>query len=204
MRHFVVLLWLQTSCFLQILCDLLSPADENVKVGLRETTQNSLPHLRSKTIVADAHAQTQSAVQRQHQVRAASAHHLDNQEVLAHWAMIRKSCSLLLNWLNAFVASPYKDQLSSSYPKFSVIIQKRCESVERPGLSRAHSLRVHGSSSGEEGLKRVYSAPQLGDQEKGSLLKRKLSVSDIEPCVVDSGSSKHKKQGEFFFFCILI
>lgn len=68
--------------------------------------------------------------------------------------------------------------------------------MERPGLSRAHSLRSHGSNCSEEGLKRVCSAPQLGDQDKGSLLKRKLSVSDMEPCVVDSGSSKHKKQGE--------
>ncbi|XP_035516093.1 LON peptidase N-terminal domain and ring finger 1, like [Morone saxatilis] len=137
----------------KILCDLLSPADENVKVGLRETTQNTSPHLRSKTLVADAQAQPQSPVQRQHQVRAASAHHhLHNQE-------------------------------------------KRWESLERPGLSRAHSLRMHGSSCGEEGLKRVCSAPQLGDQDKGSLLKRKLSVSDTEACVVDSGTSKHKKQG---------
>uniref|UniRef100_A0A672FN69 LON peptidase N-terminal domain and ring finger 1, like n=1 Tax=Salarias fasciatus TaxID=181472 RepID=A0A672FN69_SALFA len=77
-------------------------------------------------------------------------------------------------------------------------IQKRWESLERPGLSRAHSLRVHGYSFCEEGLKRVCSAPQLGDQEKGSLLKRKLSVSDIEPCVVDNGSSKHKKQGMLY------
>ncbi|XP_029949850.1 LON peptidase N-terminal domain and RING finger protein 1 [Salarias fasciatus] len=138
----------------KILCDLLSPADKNVKVGLRETTHNTLPHLRSKTIAADAQAEPPSPVQRQHQhqARAASAHHLENQE-------------------------------------------KRWESLERPGLSRAHSLRVHGYSFCEEGLKRVCSAPQLGDQEKGSLLKRKLSVSDIEPCVVDNGSSKHKKQG---------
>uniref|UniRef100_A0A8C4IZI6 LON peptidase N-terminal domain and ring finger 1 n=1 Tax=Dicentrarchus labrax TaxID=13489 RepID=A0A8C4IZI6_DICLA len=64
------------------------------------------------------------------------------------------------------------------------------------GQPGAHSLRMHGSSCGEEGLKRVCSAPQLGDQDKGSLLKRKLSVSDTESCVVDSGSSKHKKQGE--------
>lgn len=137
----------------KILCDLLSPADENVKVGLRETTQNSSPRLRSKTLVADAQAGLQSPVQRQHQhpARAASAHHhLDNQE-------------------------------------------KRWESLERPGLSRAHSLRMHVSNCGEEGLKRVCSAPQLGDQEKGSLLKRKLSVSDTETCVVDN--SKHKKQG---------
>ncbi|XP_076001631.1 LON peptidase N-terminal domain and RING finger protein 1 isoform X2 [Genypterus blacodes] len=139
----------------KILCDLLSPADENVKVGLRETTQNASPLSRIK-------AQQQSPVQRQQQqqqqVRAASAHqHLHSQEAQAHW--------------------------------------KRWESLERPGLSRAHSLRLHGSGCGEEGLKRVCSAPQLGDQEKGSLLKRKLSVSDIEPCFVDSGSSKYKKQG---------
>ncbi|XP_023146126.1 LON peptidase N-terminal domain and ring finger 1, like [Amphiprion ocellaris] len=135
----------------KILCDLLSPADENVKVGLRETTQNTLPHLRSKVLEADAQVQPQSPVQRQHQhqARAASAHYLDNQE-------------------------------------------KRWESLERPGLTRAFSLRVH-SSSGGEGLKRVCSAPQLGDQDKGSLLKRKLSVSDTEPCVVSSGSSKYKK-----------
>ncbi|XP_019112538.2 LON peptidase N-terminal domain and RING finger protein 1 [Larimichthys crocea] len=137
----------------KILCDLLSPADETVKVGLRETTQNTSPHVRSKTLVADAQAEPQSPVQRQHQVRATSAHlFVDNQE-------------------------------------------KRWESLERPGLSRAHSLRVHGSMCSEEGLKRVCSAPQLGDQEKASLLKRKLSVSDTEPCVVNSGSSKPKKQG---------
>ncbi|KAK2817047.1 hypothetical protein Q5P01_025238 [Channa striata] len=134
----------------KILCDLLSP-DENVMVGLRETTQNTSPLLRSKTLVASSQAQPQSPVQRQHQARAVSSpHHLDNEE-------------------------------------------KRWESQERPGLSRAHSLRMHSSSCGEEGLKRVFSAPQLGDQEKGCLLKRKLSVSDIEPYIIDCGSTKHKK-----------
>ncbi|MED6234942.1 hypothetical protein ATANTOWER_009165 [Ataeniobius toweri] len=139
----------------KILCDLLSPADENVKVGLRETTQNTLSHLRSKHLVTDAQAQPQNPDQRQqqqHQVRATSAHQVDSQE-------------------------------------------KRCESPERPGLSRAQSLRMHSYNTSEEGLKRVSSAPQLGNQDKGSLLKRKLSVSDIEPYVVDSGSSKCKKQG---------
>ncbi|CAG5939823.1 unnamed protein product [Menidia menidia] len=138
----------------KIMCDLLSPADENVKVGLRETTQNTLPHLRSKALAEDSRSPAKSPVQRQHQhqARAASAHSVDNQE-------------------------------------------KRWESLERPGLSRAQSLRMHGLTSGEEGLKRVCSAPQLGDQDKGSLLKRKLSVSDIESYIVDSGSSKHKKQG---------
>ncbi len=182
----------QTDCFSQILCDLLSPADENVKVGLRETTQNTSPHLRSKTLVADAQAQPQSPVQRQHQhqVRAASAHHhLDSQEVLALWITISQS------FISASMC--IMQPSSSSCPCSSVIIQKRWESLERPSLSRAHSLRMHGSSCGEEGLKRVCSAPQLGDQEKGSLLKRKLSVSDTEHCVVDRGSSKHKKQGQW-------
>ena len=75
-------------------------------------------------------------------------------------------------------------------------MQRRWESLERGGLSRAHSLRVHGPSCGEEGLKRVCSAPQLGDQDKGSLLKRKWSVSDAEPPAVGRGSSKYKKQGQ--------
>ncbi|XP_068445082.1 LON peptidase N-terminal domain and RING finger protein 1 [Clinocottus analis] len=137
----------------KILCDLLSPADENVKVGLRETTQNTSPHLRNKILVADAEAQPPSPVQRQHQVPAASAHnHLESPE-------------------------------------------KRRESLEQSGLSRAHSLRAHGLSGAEEGLKRVCSAPELRDEDKGSVLKRKLSVSDTEHCVVDSGSNKLKKQG---------
>lgn len=137
----------------KILCDLLSPADENVKVGLRETAQSTSPHLRSKNLVSDTQALAQNPVQRQecYPGRAASAHSpLDSQE-------------------------------------------RRWESVERPGLSRAHSLRIQESNCSDEGLKRVCSAPQLGEV-KGSLLKRKLSVSETEHCVVDSGN-KHKKQG---------
>ncbi|XP_007237027.3 LON peptidase N-terminal domain and ring finger 1, like [Astyanax mexicanus] len=72
----------------------------------------------------------------------------------------------------------------------------RSESLERSGLSRAHSLRAHlPGGAREEGLKRVCSAPQLGDQEKGALLKRKLSGSEAGPGVVNMHSSKHKKQG---------
>ncbi|KAG7485219.1 LON peptidase N-terminal domain and RING finger protein 1 [Solea senegalensis] len=138
----------------KILCDLLSPADENVKVGLWETTQNTSPHLRSKTIMAETQEPPQTPVQRQHkhQVHAASA-------------------------------NPHTDDTENCL-----------ESLENPGLSRSHSLHLHGSNYGE-GLKRVCSAPQLGHQEKCSLLKRKLSVSDTEPHVVGRGSTKHKKQG---------
>uniref|UniRef100_A0A3Q3WKG5 Uncharacterized protein n=1 Tax=Mola mola TaxID=94237 RepID=A0A3Q3WKG5_MOLML len=70
------------------------------------------------------------------------------------------------------------------------------ECMLRHSLSRAHSLRMHSSGCVAEGLKRVCSAPQLGDQEKGSMLKRKLSLSDTDTWVVDRGSSKHKKQGQ--------
>ena len=186
--------------FLQILCDLLSPADGNVKVGLRETTQNTLPHLRSKALVADARAPAKSPVQRQHQqqLRATSAHNVDNQEVPEHWIKMLKTHSFLIDWFfTVFVQLKKQNEQRWHNLTFwsSVVIQKRWESLERPVLSRAQSLRMHGSGSGEEGLKRVSSAPQLGDQDKGSLLKRKLSVSDMESYVVDSGSSKHKKQG---------
>ncbi|CAF91974.1 unnamed protein product, partial [Tetraodon nigroviridis] len=96
----------------KILCDLLSPAGEKVKEGLRETAHSTSPHLRNKTFMADEHG----LVQKQHGARTASAHnHPESQE--------------------------------------------------------------------------------LGDREKGSLLKRKLSVSDTEPSVVDTGNSKYKKQG---------
>lgn len=184
---------------------MLSPAGENVKVGLRETTQNTSPHLRSKTLVADAQAEnqppSQSPVQRQnqHQVRAASAHHHpDNQEVQTPFY----KCHTPKQWspLVALLLLCIRNNVIKE-PFYFFIVQKpgRWESLQSPSLSRAHSLRSHSSSCGEEGLKRVCSAPQLGDQEKGTLLKRKLSVSDSEPFFVCSGGSKHKKQGERTF-----
>lgn len=67
--------------FLQILCDLLSPAGESVKVGLRETAHNTSPHLSRKSPLAED-VETQEPVHKQHQGRAASAHnHQDHQEV---------------------------------------------------------------------------------------------------------------------------
>lgn len=66
--------------------------------------------------------------------------------------------------------------------------------MEPSGLIRAQSLRAHtvGGARGE-GLKRVSSAPQLG--EKGALLKRKLSGLEAGPEVVENGDTKHKKHG---------
>lgn len=59
--------------FSQILHDLLSPACENVKVGLRETTQNTSTHLRCKTLVAEGREQmTPLQDQWQHDTRPAS------------------------------------------------------------------------------------------------------------------------------------
>lgn len=75
----------------------------------------------------------------------------------------------------------------------------RSESLERSGLSRTHSLRTHGLSVAvEEGLKRVCSAPQLSDPEKGALLKRKLPVSEAGPGITYSHGSKYKKHGGMF------
>lgn len=62
---------------LQILHDLLAPACDNVKVGLRETTHSSSFHLRSKTLVSDGQnpdQQTQLQAQHQSDTQAASAH----------------------------------------------------------------------------------------------------------------------------------
>lgn len=64
-----------------MLCDLLSPAGENVKVGLRETAQSTSPHLRSKIVVADAQARAQ-----QHQAKAKhpALHQVQARTSLAH------------------------------------------------------------------------------------------------------------------------
>lgn len=141
-----------------ILHDLLAPACDNVKVGLRETTHNTSSHLRSKTQVSkgqDRDQQTQLQAQHQSDTHA---------------------------------ASPHRPPTTSEKPG-------RSESLERSGLSRAHSLHAHRiAGSVDEGLKRVSSAPQLGDPEKGVLLKRKLSVSEAGPGMAYSHSSKYKKQ----------
>ncbi|XP_029114738.1 LON peptidase N-terminal domain and RING finger protein 1 [Scleropages formosus] len=123
----------------KILCDLLSPASDSVKVGLREAALGTSPHLRGKTQLA-------AAPKRPEQL---------------------------------------KDEQDGG----------RSESLERSRLSRTQSLRSGGPGT-EEGLKRVCSAPQLGGQDKGTLLKRKLSASEVGPSLVHSGGNKHKKQGE--------
>ncbi|KAG9346982.1 hypothetical protein JZ751_005909, partial [Albula glossodonta] len=128
----------------KIVYDLVSPACENVKVGLQETAQGTLPHARSKASTTNAPA-------------------------LTH---------------------PHRKEKCEE-PSPSKI-------VEQSGLSRAESLCVPGHQGGaavEEGLKRVSSAPQLGSQDKGVLLKRKLSVCEAGSSVIRSGGNKHKKQG---------
>ncbi|KAL2098098.1 hypothetical protein ACEWY4_007305 [Coilia grayii] len=152
-----------------ILHSLLSPACESVKVGLRETAHNASPHLRNKTQALERNPQkslphTHTHAQVQQQVQSSPQRQALPRAASAH---------------------PHPDPLEKV---------SRSESLERPGLSRAQSLRTHGGV-GEEGLKRVYSAPQLGDQEKGSLLKRKLSASEVGQFVVYSRGNKHKKQG---------
>ncbi|XP_031444485.1 LON peptidase N-terminal domain and RING finger protein 1 isoform X1 [Phasianus colchicus] len=66
-------------------------------------------------------------------------------------------------------------------------------------LNRAQSARALNSTKAlakEDGLKRVSSEPLLSGQEKGALLKRKLSFSEQDTVVCEDGRNKHKKQGE--------
>ncbi|NXN98274.1 LONF1 protein, partial [Rhinopomastus cyanomelas] len=66
-------------------------------------------------------------------------------------------------------------------------------------LNRAQSAHVLYSTKDlakEDGLKRVSSEPLLSGQEKGALLKRKLSFSEQDTAVCEDGRNKHKKQGD--------
>uniref|UniRef100_H3CEY4 LON peptidase N-terminal domain and ring finger 1 n=1 Tax=Tetraodon nigroviridis TaxID=99883 RepID=H3CEY4_TETNG len=138
----------------KILCDLLSPAGEKVKEGLRETAHSTSPHLRNKTFMADEHG----LVQKQHGARTASAHnHPESQEVVHNRAL--------------------KTQWITDCPVARLI-------------KHQHAL-VLTFKSRDAG--KVWSV-MLGDREKGSLLKRKLSVSDTEPSVVDTGVAKSSIQ----------
>ncbi|XP_040982658.1 LON peptidase N-terminal domain and RING finger protein 1 isoform X2 [Aquila chrysaetos chrysaetos] len=60
----------------------------------------------------------------------------------------------------------------------------------------AHALNSTKDRAKEDGLKRVSSEPLLSGQEKGALLKRKLSFSEQDTVVCEDGRNKHKKQGE--------
>ncbi|XP_072192920.1 LON peptidase N-terminal domain and RING finger protein 1 [Excalfactoria chinensis] len=60
----------------------------------------------------------------------------------------------------------------------------------------AHALNSTKTLAKEDGLKRVSSEPLLSGQEKGALLKRKLSFSEQDTVVCEDGRNKHKKQGE--------
>ncbi|XP_044273851.1 LON peptidase N-terminal domain and RING finger protein 1 [Varanus komodoensis] len=71
---------------------------------------------------------------------------------------------------------------------------------EAIGRSLHHTQSAHSLNSTEKntkvGLKRVSSEPLLCNQEKGALLKRKLSLSEQDAAVCEDGKNKHKKQGE--------
>ncbi|XP_066574383.1 LON peptidase N-terminal domain and RING finger protein 1 isoform X2 [Amia ocellicauda] len=128
----------------EILCDLLSPGCENVKVGLQEMALGSMPHLRSN-------------------IYDTGVLHLMNSDSV-------EKCE----------SEPF-------------------DSSEKLGLIRARSLRVQKQLENpieEEGLMRLSSAHRLFGQEKGALLKRKLSASEQGPSVIYDGTNKHKKQGE--------
>uniref|UniRef100_A0A8C0Q625 LON peptidase N-terminal domain and RING finger protein 1 n=1 Tax=Canis lupus familiaris TaxID=9615 RepID=A0A8C0Q625_CANLF len=69
----------------------------------------------------------------------------------------------------------------------------------RGSLNRAWSAQAINSAempAREDCLKRVSSEPLLSVQEKGALLKRKLSLLDQDVVVDEDGRNKLKKQGE--------
>nr|XP_025035729.1 LON peptidase N-terminal domain and RING finger protein 1 [Pelodiscus sinensis] len=63
-------------------------------------------------------------------------------------------------------------------------------------VQSAHALNSAEKLTKGDGLKRVSSEPLLSGQEKGALLKRKLSLSEQDSTMCEDGRSKHKKQGE--------
>ncbi|XP_045142501.1 LON peptidase N-terminal domain and RING finger protein 1 [Echinops telfairi] len=66
-------------------------------------------------------------------------------------------------------------------------------------LNRAQSAQAINSTempAREDCLKRVFSEPLLSVQEKGALLKRKLSLVEQDVIVNEDGRSKLKKQGD--------
>ncbi|XP_059903223.1 LON peptidase N-terminal domain and ring finger 1, like isoform X2 [Gadus macrocephalus] len=147
-----------------ILCDLLSPAGETVKEGLRATTQShASPHIRAKTLAnATSDADSRGTHNEPEQTGPANPCHLTRAASLRN-------------------ATEKADEPP--------------ESVERAALSRTNSLCGHAAGLAGEGLKRVWSAPQLGDQDRAGLLKRKLSVSGAGPGLRSVGGSKQKRQG---------
>ncbi|XP_041081220.1 LON peptidase N-terminal domain and ring finger 1, like isoform X1 [Polyodon spathula] len=97
---------------------------------------------------------------------------------------------------DAHSAGGFNDMQSSSEEKSEV--PNPSEGRETSVLNQAQSLRVQNQGenlSGEEGLERVSSATQLFGQEKGGLLKRKLSASEQDKSVF-KGRNKQKKQGD--------
>nr|XP_005299199.1 LON peptidase N-terminal domain and RING finger protein 1 isoform X1 [Chrysemys picta bellii] len=63
-------------------------------------------------------------------------------------------------------------------------------------VQSSHALNSTENLAKGDGLKRVSSEPLLSSQEKGALLKRKLSLSEQDAIVSEDGRSKHKKPGE--------
>ncbi|XP_071599574.1 LON peptidase N-terminal domain and RING finger protein 1 isoform X1 [Heliangelus exortis] len=76
----------------------------------------------------------------------------------------------------------------------SEVLERVSGSLNR--AQSAHALNSTEDLTKENGLKRVSSEPLLSSQEKGVLLKRKLSFSEQDTVVCEDGRSKHKKQGE--------
>uniref|UniRef100_A0A8C8RK83 LON peptidase N-terminal domain and ring finger 1 n=1 Tax=Pelusios castaneus TaxID=367368 RepID=A0A8C8RK83_9SAUR len=85
------------------------------------------------------------------------------------------------------------------YPEQNLGVPEITAEFVRGSLNRvqsAHALNSTEKLAKGDGLKKVSSEPLLSGQEKGALLKRKLSLSEQDAIVCKDGKSKHKKQGE--------
>ncbi|KAL4679507.1 hypothetical protein H8959_009157 [Pygathrix nigripes] len=88
---------------------------------------------------------------------------------------------------------------SEPSPKQSEEIPEITSEPVKGSLNRAQSAQsIHSTETParEDRLKRVSSEPVLSVQEKGVLLKRKLSLLEQDVIVNEDGRNKLKKQGE--------
>uniref|UniRef100_A0A3B3QVW4 LON peptidase N-terminal domain and ring finger 1 n=1 Tax=Paramormyrops kingsleyae TaxID=1676925 RepID=A0A3B3QVW4_9TELE len=74
-------------------------------------------------------------------------------------------------------------------------VEQHAEGTEQPALKRAQSMWAgSGGPGAPDGLKRVRSAPQLGDQDKGTQLKRKLLASDSGHTPIPQEGNMHQNK----------
>lgn len=109
--------------------------------------------------------------------------------------------NILRQW--NFISVWFVVRAAIQLPLFIVLLQNEeipevTSELIKGSLNRAWSAQAINSTempAREDCLKRVSSEPLLSVQEKGALLKRKLSLLDQDVIVDEDGRNKLKKQG---------